>query len=737
MLVLLGLSVAGALVTAESPAPTDPPAVRIASRVTDVSTRDGITRTVIDDTVVNDWNATVHARYVLRVPVGAVVTRVAIVDDGAPSRELIAPETRDDITQRVARGTARPAPDVAPTEDDSITVDVSPLFVHDARRVVVGYEEPSSERLGDAAELTLGERGFVLRAAIGRDASDPESRAIAIDVSRGVTHDALAAEVALAKRILARAQDGQRFVLLACDSACDALPAVGLTTKTTTSIATANEWLDTLRRRGSRDLAGGIADAASRVVPGGQVIWLGVGKATAGELAPVRIASRIRTALGDTKELRIVALGEHPELERLARDVGATFDAIAMEQSLDQRIGEIAERMRQLAIITPTIDLDAALAPFTPRTFGSVAAGDAIAVVGRVGTLVPASIVVRARVGGSALSVRLPTRVVARSAEADTLLAGARIRALERRRDHASLVGAAELALTHRLLAESSAWDALERDAAFRASARAWLAQQPPVHHYTKSISCPTLGEFTLWSRVPSETIQYVVRQNAGRFRACYEAGLRAHPGLSGRVATRFVIESDGVVSSAEDWGSDLADPETIDCIGAAFRAVKFPDGDPRTNQRITVVYPFVFTPPENVAYAPGALLPLRVPKSELPDPHELWLLRWHVEDAPQDADANEALVRALDALGKTDESLSAAEEFVEAAPEEPRAYEMLASRAPLRRAAEAIDALADLSSACSAPHARAAKTWQALGERRRAAAHRTSAGVTIGRNCR
>src|SRR5689334_9657332 len=48
--------------------------------------------------------------------------------------------------------------------------------------------------------------------------------------------------------------------------------------------------------------------------------------------------------------------------------------------------------------------------------------------------------------------------------------------------------------------------------------------------------------------RLPPEVIQRIVRQNFGSFRLCYENSLRNCPNLQGRVAVRFVIDSDGSV---------------------------------------------------------------------------------------------------------------------------------------------------------------------------------------------
>jgi outer membrane biosynthesis protein TonB len=51
--------------------------------------------------------------------------------------------------------------------------------------------------------------------------------------------------------------------------------------------------------------------------------------------------------------------------------------------------------------------------------------------------------------------------------------------------------------------------------------------------------------------RLPPETIQAIVRQNFGRFRGCYESGLRSNPGLQGTVSVQFVLGRDGAVVTA------------------------------------------------------------------------------------------------------------------------------------------------------------------------------------------
>ncbi len=94
--------------------------------------------------------------------------------------------------------------------------------------------------------------------------------------------------------------------------------------------------------------------------------------------------------------------------------------------------------------------------------------------------------------------------------------------------------------------------------------------------------------------RLPPEVIQRIVRQNFGRFRGCYEAGLVRNPSLSGTVTTRFVIDHGGAVASAVDGGSSLPDPAVTACVVRAFSGVSFPQPDWGI---VTVNYPIQFSP--------------------------------------------------------------------------------------------------------------------------------------------
>jgi len=88
--------------------------------------------------------------------------------------------------------------------------------------------------------------------------------------------------------------------------------------------------------------------------------------------------------------------------------------------------------------------------------------------------------------------------------------------------------------------------------------------------------------------------IQRIIQQNSGRFRQCYEMGLRGNPSLEGHVGVKFIIDRSGAVSTAVDAGSTIADRSVSACVVRSFTSLSFPapaDG------LVTVVYGFAFSP--------------------------------------------------------------------------------------------------------------------------------------------
>jgi hypothetical protein len=94
--------------------------------------------------------------------------------------------------------------------------------------------------------------------------------------------------------------------------------------------------------------------------------------------------------------------------------------------------------------------------------------------------------------------------------------------------------------------------------------------------------------------RLPPEQIQALVRQHYGAFRHCYEAGLGRNSQLKGRVAIKFVIDTQGRVKDSHIEQNDLPDCSVARCVRDEMRAIQFPTPE---GGDVTVVYPINLEP--------------------------------------------------------------------------------------------------------------------------------------------
>jgi len=118
--------------------------------------------------------------------------------------------------------------------------------------------------------------------------------------------------------------------------------------------------------------------------------------------------------------------------------------------------------------------------------------------------------------------------------------------------------------------------------------------------------------------RLPVEVIQRIVRQNFGRFRLCYENGLRTNPNLSGRVAVKFVIDRTGSLAAASDGGSELPDQGVVSCVVRGFGNLSFPQPE---GGIVTVVYPVIFNPGDGADASASPAAAIAAPLKPVPPP--------------------------------------------------------------------------------------------------------------------
>lgn len=118
-------------------------------------------------------------------------------------------------------------------------------------------------------------------------------------------------------------------------------------------------------------------------------------------------------------------------------------------------------------------------------------------------------------------------------------------------------------------------------------------------------------GAMSVNGRLPPEVIKRIVRTNYGRFRLCYENGLRNNPALAGRILVKFVIGRDGSINNVANGGSDVPDAGVVGCVVRAFYGLTFPQPE---GGIVSVQYPLSFSPGDRASTAPPPLPPLPPP---------------------------------------------------------------------------------------------------------------------------
>lgn len=93
------------------------------------------------------------------------------------------------------------------------------------------------------------------------------------------------------------------------------------------------------------------------------------------------------------------------------------------------------------------------------------------------------------------------------------------------------------------------------------------------------------------------EDIQAIVMAHRDEARACYDNGLKNHPGIEGDLAVKFVIDPHGTVTDAsvDSAKSTIREPTVGSCIAEVIKRIKFAPSKGGFETRAS--YPFNFHP--------------------------------------------------------------------------------------------------------------------------------------------
>jgi hypothetical protein len=283
----------------------------------------------------------------------------------------------------------------------------------DAAAFVPSWGGPPDLGLDRTAKAAGTDSFGAMRLAIGlpEGASPPpfrkRDRVIAIDTSQSQARETLDAEVRLALAIARSLEPDERVALLACDSACSSYPEKGLAPSMSESFAAAEQWAKTLAPAGSSDVAGAIVSAASRLDDGAgaQIVYIGDGAATSGELSPLHVAQRAKPIV-DRKaaDVRFIGAGvtvDAAQLSILARALGATYQPLATGEPLRQRIDDLTASLRMPVVRSPTLKLPDTVTDAYPRTLPNLVLGDQVLLVAKLASTSDTTVELSGEVDGA------------------------------------------------------------------------------------------------------------------------------------------------------------------------------------------------------------------------------------------------------------------------------------------------------------------------------------------------
>jgi Vault protein inter-alpha-trypsin domain/von Willebrand factor type A domain len=674
-----------------------------------------------------------------------------------------------------------------------------------------------------------------IRRPTGTQARERHDRAIVLDVSQSQSQETLAGEIAVARGILRRLDPEERFTLLACDSACAVYPEDGLATPSSTTLDDAGRWLQARSIGGSSDIAGALLDAAKRVTSerAGQIVYLGDGAASAGELTAETIAARVRPEIqGHKLDLRLLGAGrtlDEVVLGGLARSLGASYERVSTGEPLARRIDAITLGLEAPLLVDPALEVPEGIYDVHPKVLPNLHAGQELLITARVREGERGEIKIKGTLGGVAYTdSKAIVWETATPPVPPRLWASAKIADLEASNDEASRKEVIALSKAHRVMSRAASFLVLENDQMFsefgieRAAKKApreelgtapkspdsssfggvgLLDNRPSpleptsgagptgtdapasgglgltgmgeggggrgeggglgsigtIGHsagtwtgqgfgggsgrlggaHRSSVPQVRMGGVTVNGSLPPEVIQRIVRQNFGRFRLCYENGLRNNPELRGRVTVRFVISAEGNVSGVSNGGSDLPDAGVVACVVSGFNGLMFPFVP---GGSVTVSYPILFAPADESRVVSDTVTVHREPEGPSAvhrEGNDQWMtegeaalgkLRGAMREGETSRQRHDALIHGLLARGRFAEALTAARRFAELDPDLASAHELLAQAAAAAGegslARTSLDAELETTPASRDLHARAARAFEAAGDERRACAH-------------
>lgn len=513
---------------------------------------------------------------------------------------------------------------------------------------------------------------------------------LTVDTSHSQSRETLDRTIQLVRGVLRQMDPDEQFVLLACDSACASYPEKGFSASTEAEMTAAEKWLQGKTPGGSSDISGSLLTAMERLAPGGsgQIIYLGDGSPTAGELSAETIATRVRAKLDPQKvDLRFLGTGRTVDaitLAGLARTLGGTFEQVHTGDHLEQRIAEIGMGLRAPVVRWMTATLPVSMKEVFPRQLPNVRLGQEIMLFGKMDGNAAGDIVLQGEFAGGKYELRraIDGGKAATNGTSDKanplvprLWAEARIREAETSDEPSLIKEAVDLSKRFHVMSRHTAFLVLENERMF--------------------------AEFGV-----QRTTRKADDQSDASFGAAPDAVASAQP------------------AATTAGGGNAGPPPPMSAPRKSFDPSDLDGPAPRSKPMGRGWGHWVEF--NNTQHS------LETAEWNRAGEEELQKLRNALANSPQSRRARTALIRGLLQRGRFEDAMAEAQRFAEADPDSSDAHELVAhaaaARGDMQHATLEMDTQAELRPRRTLSHTLAARAFEAAGDERRACAHWRSA---------
>jgi len=549
-----------------------------------------------------------------------------------------------------------------------------------------------------ATENAPRENYFALRleAALPEGAPLPERNRrdliLTIDTSHSQSRETLDRSIKLAGGLLRQMDPDEKFVVMACDSACSAFPEKDFAASTSASIEAAEKWLSAKAPGGSSDIAGALLSSAERIasVGAGQLIYIGDGSPSSGELSADTIASRVRPKIDPQKmDIRFLGTGRTVDdvtLAGLARTFGGTYERVQTGDHLEKRIGEIGMGLRSPVVRWVTVTLPEGMKDVYPRQLPNLRLGQEVMLFGKMASTSSGDVLVRGDLAGTKYEIRRPVNLASAAGESEKsnplvprLWAESRLRDLETSDDQTSIKEAVDLSKRFHVMSRHTSFLVLENEQMF--------------------------AEFGV-----QRTTRKAEDQSDQSFAAQPDATAPAEPSGNAAGGAAAPSQAPRRRPSAMD-GFDMDDSPPPPSTKSSTKGK--PGGRRWVEER-------------NVTHT------LEKADWNKAGDDELQKLRAAAAEDQKSRRKRITLVRGLIQRGRFDDAFVEAKQFAEADPDQVEAHELLAQAAAavgnMQQAVLEMDTQVELQPRRSSIHALAARAFEAAGDEKRACAHWRSA---------